>query len=111
MKKTWVLVGDKLVPKEEVRSRRIGLQVIPDIAESFISPVDGSVISSRSNLREHNHQERRCRRGQRPGVQESQAAIVAPRERQADAGSAHAGGAGLAQTGSTYACATGSAVE
>ena len=54
MKKTWVLIGDKLVPKEEVRSRRIGMQLIPDIAESFVSPVDGSVISSRSNLREHN---------------------------------------------------------
>ena len=54
MKKTWVLVGTKLVPKDEIRSRRIGLQLMPDIAESFVSPVDGSVISSRSNLREHN---------------------------------------------------------
>ena len=53
MKTTWVLRGDKLVPKEE-RSRRIGQQFMPDLAESFVSPVDGTVISSRSNLREHN---------------------------------------------------------
>ena len=52
MKTTWVLRDRKLVPKEG--SRRIGLQLIPDIAEAFVSPVDGSVISSRSNLREHN---------------------------------------------------------
>ena len=52
MKTTWVLRGGKLVPK--VRRRRIGLQLMPDIAEAFRSPVDGSVISSRSNLREHN---------------------------------------------------------
>ena len=52
MKTTWVLRDGKLVPK--VRSRRIGLQLIPDLADSFVSPVDGSVISSRSNLREHN---------------------------------------------------------
>ena len=52
MKKTWVLRDGKLVPKEG--SRRIGLQLIPDIADSFRSPVDGSVISSRSTLREHN---------------------------------------------------------
>ena len=52
MKTTWVLRGGKLVPK--VRLRGIGLQLIPDLADSFVSPVDGSVISSRSNLREHN---------------------------------------------------------
>ena len=51
MKTTWVLRDGKLVPK--VRSRRIGLQLMPDL-EAFRSPVDGSVISSRSNLREHN---------------------------------------------------------
>ena len=54
MKTTYVLRGDKLVPKEELRSSRIGLQLIPDLADSFVSPVDGSVISSRSTLREHN---------------------------------------------------------
>ena len=52
MTTTFVLRGGKLVPK--VRRRGIGLQLIPDIAESFRSPVDGSVISSRSPLREHN---------------------------------------------------------
>ena len=52
MTTTFVLRGGKLVPKEG--SRRIGLQLMPDIAESFRSPVDGSVISSRSTLREHN---------------------------------------------------------
>ena len=52
MKKTWVLRDGKMVPK--VRRRGIGMQLIPDLAESFVSPVDGSVISSRSTLREHN---------------------------------------------------------
>ena len=52
MKTTYVLRGDKLVPK--VRSSRIGLQLMPDISEAFRSPVDGSVISSREQVREHN---------------------------------------------------------
>ena len=53
MKTTYVLRDGKLVLKEK-RSGGVGLQLIPDIAEAFRSPVDGSVISSRSNLREHN---------------------------------------------------------
>ena len=53
MKTTYVIRGGKLVPKKEL-SRRIGLQLMPDLAASFVSPVDGSVISSRSTLREHN---------------------------------------------------------
>ena len=32
----------------------MGLQLMPDLAESFVSPVDGTVISSRSTLRAHN---------------------------------------------------------
>ena len=55
MTTTYVLRGGKLIPKAELQGRhRIGLQLMPDLAESFVSPVDGSVISSRSNLREHN---------------------------------------------------------
>ena len=55
MTTTWVLRDGKLILKEELQGRhRIGLQLIPDIAGAFVSPVDGSVISSRSNLREHN---------------------------------------------------------
>ena len=55
MTTTWVLRDGKLILKEELQGRpSIGLQLIPDIAGSFVSPVDGSVISSRSTLREHN---------------------------------------------------------
>lgn len=47
----------KLVPAEEYdkpRHRfRKSFQIMPDI-EEFVSPVDGSVVSSRSKLREHN---------------------------------------------------------
>ena len=48
----------RLVPAAEVdwprdRTRRTGYQIMPDI-EEFVSPVDGSVVSSRSSLRAHN---------------------------------------------------------
>ena len=55
----WILdekLG-KLVPESEYQRRqpaRPGITVIPDIAESFISPVDGSTLSSRAEVREHN---------------------------------------------------------
>lgn len=48
----------RLVPHEEVdwpryqtKPRRV--EIMPDI-EPFVSPVDGTVVSSRSRLREHN---------------------------------------------------------
>ena len=53
MKTTYVVRDGKLVPKKEL-SRRTGLQFMPDLAGAFVSPVDGTVISSRSTLREHN---------------------------------------------------------
>ena len=47
----------KLVPSHEVdwprEPRGNVVSIMPDI-ESFVSPVDGSVITSRSRLREHN---------------------------------------------------------
>ncbi len=43
----------KLVPASEYRRRGKSHQVMEDI-EPFVSPVDGSIISSRKDLREHN---------------------------------------------------------
>ena len=59
MRKRWIVVDGKLLPESEARaiqgnSKRPGLTVMPDIAEPFISPVDGSTLSSRADVREHN---------------------------------------------------------
>lgn len=55
MKRTYVYRNDKLVEVKPGESTSAsGLQIMPDIGESFISPVDGTRISSRSGLREHN---------------------------------------------------------
>lgn len=60
MKRRYVMKGHKLV---EVTGKvgpvspspaRSGPTVITDIQEPFVSPVDGSVITSRADLREHN---------------------------------------------------------
>jgi hypothetical protein len=48
----WSSEKQALVPIEEHRSDDHTM-IMPDI-EEFVSPVDGSVISSRSRLREHN---------------------------------------------------------
>ena len=62
VRKRWVQhpKTGKLIPEEEVDfpRRRNGIrarsfQIMPDI-EPFVSPVDGTVVSSRSVLREHN---------------------------------------------------------
>ncbi|HAU29881.1 MAG TPA: hypothetical protein DCW68_07245 [Rhodospirillaceae bacterium] len=53
--------GD-FVPVEEYRRPMLAvMQVMPDITP-FVSPVDGSLISSRAQLREHErvHQVRQC---------------------------------------------------
>ena len=61
MIKRWILVDGKLLPEEEARAiqakakpKSPGITVIPDIAESFVSPVDGSTLDSRAAVREHN---------------------------------------------------------
>lgn len=46
-------ITNKLIPVEEYRRPQNGITIIGDI-EPFISPVDGSLISSRSQLRDHN---------------------------------------------------------
>ena len=46
----YVIRNGKLVPKQEAQQKHMG--VLPDIAE-FQSPIDGSLITSRSQLREH----------------------------------------------------------
>ena len=56
---TWVLHKGKLVPLAEYQTeRRVGLQIIRDLAEPFQSPIDGSVISSRKERRLHNERNR-----------------------------------------------------
>lgn len=56
-RKSWVQdpVTHKLIPKEEFYGgqQRNAPEIMPDI-EAFKSPIDGSVISSRSALRQHN---------------------------------------------------------
>ncbi len=55
MRKTWVQhpITHKLVPKDEYVRPQMFHSIHGDI-EPFVSTVDGSVISSRSTLREHN---------------------------------------------------------
>lgn len=51
MKTTYVYRDGKLIPKPEA-ARLYGVTVMRDI-QSFISPIDGTEITSRSHLREH----------------------------------------------------------
>jgi hypothetical protein len=56
-RRSYIQVNGKLIPKEEYygdnsRNPQQGY-ILPDI-EPFVSSVDGSVVSSRSVLREHN---------------------------------------------------------
>lgn len=53
-KKAWVFVGGKMIPKEEYQQEpQHGITVIPDI-QPFRSTVDGSLITGRAALRDHN---------------------------------------------------------
>lgn len=57
-RRSWTQIDGKLIPKEEVEAYRAqkrgeSAYVMPDI-QPFRSTVDGSVISSRRALREHN---------------------------------------------------------
>lgn len=56
MRKTWVQDPEtgKLIPREEYCAHKDGYPAIQGDIEPFVSPVDGSVISSRSRLRAHN---------------------------------------------------------
>lgn len=55
MRFIWDKKAGKFVPREEYFGDLVsgGIQVIKDI-EPSVSPIDGSVIGSRSQLREHN---------------------------------------------------------
>ena len=56
MRKRWIQINGQLVPEAEARSnpKRPGLTVMPDIKDRVISPVDGTILSSRADVREHN---------------------------------------------------------
>lgn len=57
-RRSWVQDPEtgKLIPKEEWHGRRIsGPYVVRDI-DPFISPIDGSVITSRPQLDKHNRE-------------------------------------------------------
>jgi hypothetical protein len=56
MTKSWIQIDGKLIPKEEYHGNNVrgpSIHVMPDI-NPVKSPVDGSVINSRPQLREHN---------------------------------------------------------
>jgi hypothetical protein len=56
MRKSWIQVDGKFIPKEEYHGNNVrgpNMHVMPDI-EPFVSPIDGSVISSRPHLKAHN---------------------------------------------------------
>jgi len=55
-RKSWIQdpKTGKLIPKEEWRGARHDYAIQGDI-EPFVSPIDGSHITSRSHLRAHNH--------------------------------------------------------
>ena len=53
MKMTWVLRGDKLVHESSIQPNRAATHTRHS-QRNFVSPVDGSVISSREQVREHN---------------------------------------------------------
>ena len=56
MKKSWVQDPEtgKLVPKEEWRDKGPDSPTVLGDIEAFVSPIDGSHITSRSRLRAHN---------------------------------------------------------
>ena len=61
MRSRYILVGKKLLPEAEARAildrhrqTGAGVTVVPDIVEPFVSPVDGTVLSSRAAVRAHN---------------------------------------------------------
>ena len=60
-RRRWIMVDGKLLPEAEARAiqakvkpKSPGVTVIPDIAEPFVSPVDGYTLDSRAAVREHN---------------------------------------------------------
>lgn len=63
MRRSYIAVNGKWVPKEQVLAERAAkrmsdaeLAVLGDIPpdQAFVSPVDGSYVTSRAQLREHN---------------------------------------------------------
>jgi hypothetical protein len=55
MRKRWIQNREgKLVPIEEEQNEQIprGIAIIPDTPD-FVSPIDGSIVSGRSGMREH----------------------------------------------------------
>ena len=60
MRTTYVYRKGNLVEKRQ-RNAEGGYSIISDV-EPFTSPIDGTVLSSRSQIREHErkHQERQC---------------------------------------------------
>jgi len=53
MRKSWIQINGKLIPKEEAHLYDSkGVMILPDI-EPFVSPVTGEVIKGRAHLRQH----------------------------------------------------------
>ncbi len=54
MRKRWIYVDGVAIPADEyTREPQHGVTVVPDI-QPFRSPVDGTLITGRAALREHN---------------------------------------------------------
>ena len=60
--------------EEAMHRNKVGLQVVSDISEPVVSPVDGSVLSSRADVRGAQHPQRRRGRGERSGLSSSDTA-------------------------------------
>jgi hypothetical protein len=56
MTNSWIQIDGKLIPKDEYtgdNTRGMSFQVMPDI-QPLQSPIDGSIINSRPQLKAHN---------------------------------------------------------
>jgi hypothetical protein len=55
-RKTWVHhpITGKMVPKADFTREKVSFAAIHGDIEAFVSPVDGSIISDRTHLRDHN---------------------------------------------------------
>ena len=48
----WLL--EEAMHRNQFGIRKVGLQIVPDFSEPVVSPIDGSILSSRADVREHN---------------------------------------------------------
>jgi len=54
LRRRWVWVSGQGLVEVTAAERATSPEIIPDVQNAFQSPVDGSMITSRRELREHN---------------------------------------------------------